>query len=128
LGWLVDRTESIWYSHHQPPRGGTPKGGIARVAPPTVAAAVVPRRGRSVAPAPLVCPAPVRPFTPNAIAGEGLWQSAGRSPRTVCFTYLRPDAVHTSVLVGVAWMNMRVLTATLHNGTAVPMGHGRRGR
>ena len=34
LGWLVDDVEHFWYSHHQPPTGGAPKGGIPKVALP----------------------------------------------------------------------------------------------
>jgi hypothetical protein len=30
LGGLVDGVERLWYSHHQPPKGGAPAGGIAR--------------------------------------------------------------------------------------------------
>ena len=37
-------------------------------------------------------------------------------------TYLRPDAVHTSLLAGVAYFDMRHLGATLHAGTDVPGG------
>ena len=68
------------------------------------------------------CPATTRPLAAGTLAGEGVWQSAGRAPGVVCFAYLRPDPVHTSVVVGVAWMNMRALSATLHNGTSLPGG------
>ena len=30
LGGLVTKVEDFWYTHHQPPKGGTPKGGIPR--------------------------------------------------------------------------------------------------
>jgi Phosphodiester glycosidase len=122
LGWLVDGVEHWWYAHHQPPKGGTPKGGIARVAPPAGHPAAVEKSGSSVAVGKSVCPATVPPLTSTKLAGEGQWRTVGRSTGAVCFTYLRPDAVHTSVLVGIAWMNMRVLAATLHNGTSVPGG------
>ncbi len=112
LGGLVDGVERLWYSHHPPPKGGAPAGGIARVAP----------RHTSVASRRNVCPSRVPPFASTALAGEGAWLSVGRSAGSACFAYIRPDAVHTSVLVGVAWMNMSVLTATLHNGSSVPGG------
>ena len=38
LGGLVSYVEDSWYSDHQPPKGGTPKGGIPR-APSVIAAA-----------------------------------------------------------------------------------------
>jgi hypothetical protein len=122
LGWLVDGVEHWWYSHHQPPKGGAPRGGIARVAPSVLPPAPVPASGKSVAIDKRVCPPSVLPLASGTLAGEGAWVDVGRTNGAVCFSYLRPDPVHTSVLVGVAWMNMSVLTATLHNGTSVPGG------
>jgi len=123
LSWLVDRVERSWYAHHQPPKGGSPSGGIARVAPVSlpVATSVAQRRARRAGThnVPL-CPARIRPLAAGTLAGEGVWLSAGRAPGVACFAYLRPDAVHTSVVIGVAWMNMHALTATLHNGTSLP--------
>ena len=122
LGGVVDRVESLWYSHHQPAKGGTPKAGIAGVAPPnarpsSAAAARVPTTiSRSE------CPVGIQPLASTALPGEGAWRSVGRAAGSVCFAYMRPDAVHTSVLVGVAWMRMSMLRATLHNGTTVPGG------
>jgi Phosphodiester glycosidase len=122
LGWLVDDVEHWWYSHHQPPTGGAPNGGIARVAPKGEGPAAVHPSASAAAVAASACPSNIPPFATTNLAGEGVWQTAGRSRGAVCFAYLRPDAMHTSVLVGAAWMNMSVLTATLHNGTSVPGG------
>jgi hypothetical protein len=36
--------------------------------------------------------------------------------------YLRPDAVHTSVVAGVAWMDTKLLSATLYSGSKIPGG------
>jgi hypothetical protein len=36
--------------------------------------------------------------------------------------YLRPDAVHTSVVVGAAWMDTKLLSATLYSGSTIPGG------
>ncbi len=36
--------------------------------------------------------------------------------------YLRPDAVHTSVVVGVAWMDTKLLSAALYSGSTIPGG------
>lgn len=115
----VDQIEHWWYSRHQPPRGGKPRGGIPKVAP-----AVLP-----AAPAAAVAP-PARPpdipvIAPKPLAGEGVWQPAGRivagSP-AVYETFLRPDPVHTSLLTGVAWMNHDVLRGALYNGLELPGG------
>jgi phosphodiester glycosidase len=123
LSWLVDRAEHSWYAHHQPPKGGSPRGGIARVAPAPVAVHVVQHHGRRAgADSVASCPRTIRPLAAGTLAGEGVWQPAGRAPGVVCFAYLRPDPVHTSVIIGVAWMNMHALSATLHNGTSLPGG------
>lgn len=123
LGWLVDRTEHFWYSRHQPPIGGTPKGGIPKVGTPADATSHAGNRAPS-APAPACGAPPLKPVVASPLPGEGSWQAAGRSTAGVCFAYLRPDAVHTSVVVGLAWMDMHRLTATLHNGTDLPGGNG----
>ena len=121
LGSLVDRVEHYWYAHHQPPTGGLPKGGIP-VLPRTVRPSTRARtRARTFTIAPR-CPHAVVPIASPALPHEGAWQFAGRSRDVVCFAYMRPDAVHTSLVIGVAWMNMRMLTATLHNGTSLPGG------
>jgi Phosphodiester glycosidase len=122
LGWLVDGVEHWWYSHHQPAKGGIPTGGIARVAPAVLHPTAVHPSRKSVAIDKSVCPPRVPPLASGTLADEGVWVAVGRTNGAVCFSYLRPDPVHTSVLVGVAWMNMSVLTATLHNGTSVPGG------
>jgi len=36
--------------------------------------------------------------------------------------YLRPDAIHTSVVTGVAWMDTKLLRATLYSGSTIPGG------
>lgn len=121
LGGLVSTIEQAWYSHHQPPAGGTPKGGIPR-APKLIA----PRRAPVVRkPKVVVGPPNIRPLVAHPLTGEGRWQPSGRlvSGRpAIWITYLRPDAVHTSLLVGVAHLDMSRLTATLHAGTDVPGG------
>ncbi len=37
-------------------------------------------------------------------------------------TRLRPDAIHTSQVVGVAWMDTKLLRATLYSGSQIPGG------
>jgi uncharacterized protein YigE (DUF2233 family) len=37
-------------------------------------------------------------------------------------TFLRPDAVHTSVIEGVAWLDTKLLSATLYSGSYIPGG------
>ena len=122
LAGVVNAIENYWYTHHPPPRGGTPKGGIPSTPPPPasvakhVAAVSLPRERP---------PANVAPFVSTPLPGEGVWKPVGREVGGVpvaWVTYLRPDAVHTSELIGVVHFDMRHLTATLHAGTDVPGG------
>ena len=60
-----------------------------------------------------------------AIPGEGQWSSVGRLVGGIPAIYqttLRPDAIHTSYVVGVAWMDTKLLKATLYSGSQIPGG------
>jgi hypothetical protein len=123
LGGVVGFIEQNWYAHHQPPKGGTPKGGIPVAPKLGLRPAVRTRTTRR--PAVPAGPQNVRPLVANPLPGEGVWQPSGRPVNgrpALWITYLRPDAVHTSLLVGVAQLDMSRLTATLHAGTDVPGG------
>jgi len=118
---IVVWAENTWYSHHPPPVGGKPaKGAIPTAKAPsssTVPAAKVP--------AYLSVPSPIVPIASPPVAGEGKWRPAGRTVagiQAVYETYMRPDAVHTSVVVGVAWMDTKLLRATLYSGSTTPGG------
>ncbi len=85
---------------------------------PTAAAA-------ATGPTHLPAPAPIVPFASPAIAGEGEWSPVGRPVDglpAVYETTLRPDAIHTSYVVGVAWMDTDLLKATLYSGSEIPGG------
>jgi hypothetical protein len=107
---LINAVERTWYQHHQPPKGGRPKV-------PVMA-------GGPVQPdAPQGPPNVTSPATPP-FAGEGVWQPAspGAGPPRMYVTYLRPDAVHTSLTAGLVWMDHR-LDFQLIPGRQEP-GHG----
>ena len=114
MNWV----ENEWYSHHPPRIGGAPpKGSIRR---PHAKPVVV-----SIGPAHLPPPAPIKPFASPAIPGEGQWSPAGRLVKGIPAVYettLRPDSVHTSYVVGVAWMDTKLLKATLYSGSQIPGG------
>ena len=123
LGAVVGFVEQSWYAHHQPPKGGTPRGGIP-VAPTVNRRPVAHLHTEHIQVIP-AGPANVRPLVANPLPGEGVWQPSGRlvdGRPALWITYLRPDAVHTSLLVGVAHLDMSRLTGTLHAGTDVPGG------
>jgi hypothetical protein len=60
------------------------------------------------------------------LPGEGVWHVAGRETAngvpTVYEAFVRPDAVHTSYVVGVAWMDPTLLKAQLYSGSYIPGG------
>ncbi|HUC38099.1 MAG TPA: phosphodiester glycosidase family protein [Acidimicrobiales bacterium] len=124
---IVVWAENTWYSHHPPPVGGKPAKGAIPSGTHTH-----PQQSRSsssatsvVVPPHLPSPDPVPPIASPAAPGEGQWQPAGRTVDglpAVYETYMRPDAVHTSVVVGVAWMDTDLLGATLYSGSMIPGG------
>jgi phosphodiester glycosidase len=116
---VVNWAENEWYSHHQPKVGGAlPKGTIH--APKTVVT-----QPAAVAVAHLPPPAPIVPVVSPPLSGEGQWSPAGRlvdGLPAVYETELRPSAIHTSYVVGVAWMDTELLRATLYSGSQIPGG------
>ena len=97
--------------------GGTPS---LSALPKT--ATVAPLKGSQPLPMPaaLVTPAAV------PLAGEGKWSPAGRLSASgvpaVYTTFVRPDAIHTSYVVGVAWMDTKMLSGQLYSGSQIPGG------
>lgn len=117
---IVRWAEKEWYSHHQPPVGGRPAKGALAVPRSTTTTP------STTAPVPqLPPPGPMRPQASPALAGEGQWTPTGRLVDGVPAVYetrLRPDAIHTSQVVGVAWMDTKLLRATLYSGSQIPGG------
>ena len=132
---LVVWGENLWYSHHTPKVGGAPAVEAIPTFMPAPTTTSGSQNGRNsptnVTGGPparsvvvhLAVPAPVQPFASPVLAGEGQWHPAGRTVggrSAVYETFLRPDAVHTSVVVGVAWMDTRLLRTTLYSGSYIP--------
>ncbi|MHB8671852.1 MAG: phosphodiester glycosidase family protein [Acidimicrobiales bacterium] len=119
---LVSWVERAWYSHHQPPTGGLPPAGLI---PPGASSApsVPPASARSRAPRGL--PVTIPPVVDPALPGEGVWQPAGRrvmGRSAVYEAFVRPDAVHTSLVTGVAWMDPHLLKFKMFAGAQQPGG------
>jgi len=114
---IVNWVENEWYSHHPPPKGGTPPKGAIKV----------PKASKIVSTGLPHLPTPpaIQPIASPALPGEGQWSPAGRLVGGIPAVYettLRPDAVHTSYVVGVAWMDTKLLKATLYSGSQIPGG------
>ncbi len=115
---IVNWIENVWYSHHQPPVGGRPPKGEIRVPKHTVTPI-------ALGPPHLPPPPPITPLASPALPGEGQWSPAGRLVEGVPAVYeteVRPDPIHTSQVVGVAWMDTMLLQATLYSGSIIPGG------
>ena len=116
---VVVWAENLWYSHHQPKVGGALAPGTIRkptAAGNTAIAVAVPH---------LPAPAAITPIASPPVAGEGQWSPAGRLVKGVPAIYeteLRPSTIHTSYVVGVAWMDPKLLKATLYSGSQIPGG------
>ena len=116
---IVNWVENEWYSHHPPPSGRQAPGR----GDPRPAHVAGPRGDRARPSA--AARADRDPCASPAIAGEGQWSPAGRlvgGLPAIYETTLRPDAVHTSYVVGVAWMDTKLLKATLYSGSQIPGG------
>jgi Phosphodiester glycosidase len=116
---LANWIENEYYTHHQPKVGGRPpQGAIRAVAKTTTTVA-------PSAPPHLPEPAPMGPLASPAVAGEGQWSPAGRTVGGIPAVYetrMRPDSIHTSEVIGVAWMDTKLLRASLYSGSQIPGG------
>ena len=124
LGWVVDDLEQIQYQLNPPKVGGTLAGGIPKVSP--ARPAPIPRAA-SAGPTPsYVDLAPIPPQAQPALPDEGVWQTlvSLHGQPAIQAAFLRPDATHTSYLVGVAWLNQKLVKMVLHPGFSVPGGSG----
>ena len=117
-GGIVTWTENVWYTWNAPAKGGKPAAGAIPIAVPTTSTVPVP-----TGPVHLAAPAAITPFVALPTAGEGEWHAIGRTVEgipTMYAAYLRPNAVNTSLVTGVAWMDTKLLSAKLYAGSAIP--------
>ncbi len=117
LGWAVSGLEQIQYQLDPPKVGGTLAGGIPRIAAKGPASSR-PSRSSSY----LASPRPIPSQAQPALSGEGVWQPlvSVKGEPAIRAAFLRPDAQHTSYLVGVALINQKLVTMALHPGYRVP--------
>jgi hypothetical protein len=110
-GNTVSWIEHIYYSHSQPPRGGT-LGSLPRaVSTGTRPAGPVDR---------------IPPLAGSPVNNEGVWQPFGNAAHgttAMQVAYLRPDAVHGTVLAAVVRIDQSAARFRLVPGLQEP-GHG----
>ncbi len=122
-GPLVGWVENFYYEHNPPPIGGRPPKGA--IPPPNAAVGTSVPAARPNGPIALPMPAPIQPIASPPVPGEGQWHAAGRlvgGVPAIYEAYLRPDAIHTSLVAGVAWIDTKLLKATLYSGSIIPGG------
>lgn len=136
LGFAVTWLEHVNYATHQPAVGGTPVGGIPRVAAsrlpiprptsPKHRSLTVTHGRRAPSPAAPAPPAPLAAQLQPALPREGQWQTlqSVRGRPAIRATFLRPDPQHTSYLAGIAHMDQTLVRLVLHPGLNQPGGTG----
>ena len=122
LGGLVVWAETEYNKMHPAKVGGNPNKNTV----PTVPTVKISSGTQPLAvPAALKTPAAGAPLVENGWR-EGTWKPAGRLTANglpaVYETFIRPDAVHTSYVVGVAWMDTKILSGALYSGSQIPGG------
>jgi hypothetical protein len=130
LAWAVNDVERWWYTHHQPKAGGTPTGALGRTIQPGVMtrpppSMATPPGAMSPAPAHLPAPPPIAPIAADPLPGEGQWKPLGQPVDGVLAMYaafLRPDAVHTSLVTAVAWIDPALVKVAGYAGVVEPGG------
>ncbi len=116
LGAFVTWAEAEYYKLHPAKVGGTPGKGAFGQGGTNV---TVPKSSLYL-PVPSTIPTPAG--TP--LPGEGVWHAVGRRTANgvpgVYEAFVRPDPIHTSYVVGVAWMDPKILQAQLYSGSYIP--------
>ena len=144
MGWLVDTAERRWFATHQAKVGGTPDAHVltppaaahpdpasATTAAPRTAPAAPAVPTTSVAPptsadalaARLAPPPPLPSPSPTPFPGEGTWLPLGPAIHGAPGAYVtstRPDAVHSSSVVAVAWFDPHVVAFRQFPGLWIP--------
>lgn len=128
FGWAITAAEKVKYQLHDKPATGGQVSGI-----PTVDEASAPKEPSakpSIAAPPKVptstAPGNLSPIAAGSVDGEGVWQPMYdvKGEHAAYATYLRPDAEHTSYLVGLVWMDPKLVSFRIHPGYNVPGGSG----
>jgi Phosphodiester glycosidase len=121
LGFLVTAAEDLQYKLSPPREGGTldpaARRALAADAPASPKASASPSRDPGVTLQPAM-----QPLVTPALPGEGAFtgQVTVKGQPAVQVALLRPDAVHTSYLAGIAWMSSKLLRFVQHPGVTDP--------
>lgn len=132
MGWFVNSVERWWYtSFGKPDEGGTPDrdieiAGAHADRPDTRSDDTTVDTDATAAPDHLAPPETMSTPAPEPMPGEGEWLPIGPmigGIPGIYATQTRPDAVHTSILGLVVWMDPRLVRFQLHPGSTEPGGN-----
>ncbi len=110
---VVREIENVYYSINAPKKGGAPPKGALT---PPVSGKAEKSNGQTSStaiPNHLTPPSPIRPIASPPLPGEGKWTPEGNlidGMPGVYVTLMRPDAIHTSLVAGVAWMDPHLVS------------------
>jgi uncharacterized protein YigE (DUF2233 family) len=114
---LVNWSDTEYVKMHPPKVGGTPPANSFGSGSTTVKFPPGPH---------LAMPKTMSTPAKTPLPGEGVWHVVGRRTQdgtpTMYEAFVRPDAVHTSYVVGVVWMDPTLLEAHLYSGSQTPGG------
>lgn len=116
LGSAITALEQVQYRLEPPKVGGLLAGGIPKIS------TAQPMTGAKGGGARIPHLPNVPTQTVPALPGEGVWQplvNLGGKP-AIRAAFLRPDATHTSYLVGVVLLDQKLVKCALHPGFEVP--------
>lgn len=118
MGAVINTFENSYYKSHQPKAGGAPvlsQVGVTAIdKTPTVSD--VPTIDPNV-------PVAIVPLSNTPFSGEGMWKPFSESVRgqyPIQATFLRADAVHTSVIDAIVHINQQLVTTYLMPGRTIP--------
>ncbi|MEY2460479.1 MAG: hypothetical protein QOG30_2309 [Acidimicrobiaceae bacterium] len=117
LNGVANWVERQWYSHHAPPVGGDPSRSIT-------AGTIATEQGGSSGGGVTLPPTVQSPASP-ALPNEGVWQalvSTSDGHTAVAEAQIRPDAIHTSVLGALVWIDPTRVQLLEVPGTVEPGG------
>jgi hypothetical protein len=125
LGPVVAKAEDFYYAHFATvPVGGKPTE-AAIVAQPSLPGSSSSTKPVVVAHAHLMPPPTLVSPVADTVPGEGVWQPVGSlvdGRSAIYVTRVRPDAVHTSVLASMMWIDTKLTRTMLVPGYIEPGG------
>ena len=119
MGGLVTWLEQQYNALNPPKKGGKPANGAINKKAKVVTALPASCKYATEPPKTVASPAGTN------LPGEGVWVGAGRLTAGcpgVWTTTVRPDAVHTSYVAGLAWTDPKLISFTLYSGSQIPGG------